>query len=600
VGFFEVRVEDSSGKAIRGVEVVAVRASDWQVWESMSAGVSVMDWPVEKGQGRDYERVKTKTNSKGIARLTEFCRGHWLVASKRGRKRGSPELLACGRLPMRAVAGGAPEVLVLAEPQPLQVRVLGAGGSPVVGVNLEVGKPGAGGELVGSGVHELRTDKLGVAVLPGASVYLPGLLGAKGLVKPKTVAPIDAVAFDPETVTDGVLEVTVPEGRDVCVRLLHVDGETPFEGSASLILWSMDASGESLSGYEFCTDGQHVFHCIPLGRTIGIRAHTEFGDLTAEASCSLDELGSDPFQLDLVIPDPSWVFSGRLVDRRGRAIASQRVLVGFGMLGSGLETDSKGKFRVAFGSEWGVPGDEMGPVWFGSEGNVGASQSLGADVLDGHVDLGKICLEEPDVIVAGVVRRDDGEPLAGARVRLYRTRKRGRVLVSMPLSTVTTDSAGQFEIKMLDPGGGTYLTVSHDEYVSSVVKTPFEVGNMKYALELTSPGALEGQIALEPGARVFVAVARTGDGWDTGFDSWTNRHDGIYGSAYQGDRTQPGTAYGATDQGFFRLERLPAGTYDLGIFEYGARTPLVEVQGLVVPPRKDCKDSRLKRIELQP
>jgi hypothetical protein len=597
---FEVRVEDEDGDPVRGVRVVAVRAAEAEFWQWMIEGLPAEDWPVSEGKGFPSDKVRKKTNSKGLVQFPEECGRHWIVVSKKHRKGHAHRLLACGRLPERLDAVREPLVLVLREPSPLQVHVADAGGRSMVGARVEVAKAG-GMERKGTAArHALVTDALGLAVFPEASAWLPPLLEGRGTVCLQWVSPTEAVVFDPEQLGEAAIELVAPAGRDVDVRFLDQEGELLSRVPAFFSMVPMDLSKLWTQVSCVFEDGEVHLRNVPLNQEFIASGTPLFGDLKGEVRFMVTEPGAEPMTLDIQLPEPTWTFSGKLVDDKGHVVASEDVRVGFGLLGNQLHTDARGRFEILFGSGWGLPGTEMGCLWFSLGDLFGRSRPIGADQKDGVVDLGKIRLGEPDVLCAGVVRSPDGKRISGARIQLYGERENGVDLVDLPIAAAVSDGRGRFEVRSLPLETEVFIVLSHELLVPTSGKYVFEAGDLGLQLELVPPGAIAGRLAHEPSDEVFVRLVPADTGWSSPVRSWTGRPDGHYGMNYPRDFADPAEAYGLGPRGEFRLERLPSGTYDLGIFLPFTKEPVAAVYGLVVPEFGECKDSRLKRIELLP
>ncbi len=206
--------------------------------------------------------------------------------------------------------------------------------------------------------------------------------------------------------------------------------------------------------------------------------------------------------------------------------------------------------------------------------------------------------------VTGRIVDDGGEPLAGARVALYRMGKSDPVrtpgmAMFDPLDVVGTGIDGRFRLRV--GGSGRYLvTAAQKGRVPDAVVLDLEVGRTRETRDLTllQGEILEGEVRYrgEPvaGSRVLASVPGEGLRLDVNFVC----------VHWRSGRVQPDGARGVTDaEGRFRLEGLGRGPYLLDA-DGGPTLPLHPTRRSVEPleveaPRSDVVlDVRGRVIEV--
>jgi hypothetical protein len=393
------------------------------------------------------------------------------------------------------------------------VRVLDAAGRAASGVGVTVWRADSQSRSQGDAVP---TDALGVALLPR-----PALEGRRG-------APAaEPVSFSVKVVLPFVPPVAVPLPADgagpVVVRL-------PPAGRVEVVVKSSDAArpegrvvlnadvaGSQQTGFaDYATelvgdDGVARFAFVGLGLRFTATLAPGEERVTTTASFDGPATAGATARVELPYGAPRPAFTGRLVRTDGAPAAKQFVQVAVARRSpaspwnestvSGARSDEAGRFRVTLNLD--------------AEAMTGANLSVTDGVREllrrtcppvvagGTVDLGDVVLDAaPDgsavpVLVAGVVRDEEGRPVPEVLVQAWR--RRGDSAEPVIDARATTSADGTFEIRAA-PTDADAWDVRIAYHAASRIATPatFEPGARGVVLVARRTGTVAVRVLLPP------------------------------------------------------------------------------------------------------
>lgn len=224
--------------------------------------------------------------------------------------------------------------------------------------------------------------------------------------------------------------------------------------------------------------------------------------------------GAEPLTLEL---EPTPVLHGRVVDGSGAPIEEFRVEVAPSSLAGFLtDRDESRSFSSPDGT-WRMPGIGHGQwqLYVAAPERAFAGPVPASRPGDGDEELVVTLLE--GATVRGVVRDEDGNPLAGARVA--HDMEFGDMLIDMlgegPSIATLTEADGSFELRLLIPGDVSLVASLRGYTDSAPLAFELAEGEVREGIELTvsSGGAIDGLILgddREPIAGMLVQLQEIG------------------------------------------------------------------------------------------
>jgi hypothetical protein len=176
--------------------------------------------------------------------------------------------------------------------------------------------------------------------------------------------------------------------------------------------------------------------------------------------------------------------TGRVVDKRGKAIANARVMA-TGEAESTATTDTDGEFRIEL-----APGEYR--FQFEADGYATAALREPITVEAGRRTKLKQRVELPETdsgsVVRGSVFDHMGRSIVGAKVVLERVPGPDGQAVAAAKQDATSDSMGLFAFRVPAGGGRYRLTATHPKYASATVTVDVTGGEILNAppLKLTA------------------------------------------------------------------------------------------------------------------
>ena len=384
---------------------------------------------------------------------------------------GVQELVFCSHDGMWAEAtlwrvpeDGAPVLLQLAPDLSLRVMVLGPAGEPVVGAPVTVAgtdRMNRGELLTGGNLEQATAAPDGIAVFTHlqARISTRTALALLDMPLPQRVLQnVDLAALPKEPVI-----LRLPATGSLVLQL--TDGQGPYVPESFLLVEVEDrttGTGEVRKHTYPMRDGRLLLSHMGLGRVLFVKVDCEWcsGQQTIEGPTTAGEQRVVELRVER---QP--ILTGRLVDGARTPLAKEgwNAIYAAGEWTSykvWFETDAEGRFRMPLPPVFHddserlsvlVPADPRRagtlmarielPDWLVSEGK--------------DFDLGDVVVAPPPVLVDGFVVDPQGNPVAGARLRVQEHRDGIRETAIDSHATSADD--GSFAIRAVLPNTGLHL-----------------------------------------------------------------------------------------------------------------------------------------------
>ncbi|MCZ6597243.1 MAG: hypothetical protein O7B99_06380 [Planctomycetota bacterium] len=447
-----------------------------------------------------------------------------LVAGSKGDLWGMTQLDTGMDEPIRLELGADPSV---------EVHVVDTLGNPVAGVPvaLRMKRKGAQGGMQG-GVPDLNkvlTDRSGKAVISrfrrileemndGARDWVPHVAITAMLAEPVEQE------IDPDDLPADPIVLVMPPTGEVEILLEGFDGE-PFTKQAFVMLSpasneadearparAMMGQGGAMAMAE---DGRVLFSHVGLGLQLAVVAGTMESNEPVEESIDGPVSAGQRVTLRLALTSDAPVLVARLLDEDGEpfretvvqiSLWQQQASGGSSSQNSGLRTDENGLVRMPLRDDEVAPGDTRTVTFAmtpdaGTE--LGARLDLSWTLPPGETDLGDVVLRPKPLLVSGTVTDQDGDPIAGAGVRLHRVSwvnpDDGEVRWTRIRQARTSSGGdGGFEVHGWIENERMAVSAEHASFRSGE-RVEVRAGTKGVRLQLEGAGRIAGRLLVDPG-----------------------------------------------------------------------------------------------------
>lgn len=398
--------------------------------------------------------------------------------------------------------------------------VTGPDGTPLEGVVVSLVRSGQGGyaEPAVSGgdgswsISDVEPGQYVLAFEPEAAAvaraWYPGV-GARALAEPLDLAPGDVV---------GGLDVQLGEGGEIAGAVTDDQGAPiPAEHRCDVVVVVRDAfDGLEMYRRHLCDSSAYEIGHLPPGRYLveftesyyssDLPYAPEFFDDARrqhEATIVVVESGVTTDGVDAAL-DRFGGITGAITDAQGDPVVSELVAA------VPVDWSSAGYLQTYTGGNGGyslpelVPGEYhvvVGDDWRDREyydDVFDEADATPVTVLAGEVTAGIDVERGAEGSIAGTVRTDEGDPVAGARVEISRQWGYDEAV------TTTTAADGAFSVTGLVPGDYVVRVIPDDPYLRSAYwpdsVSPYEADIVRVGLDEAVTGidfALDGAGALD-------------------------------------------------------------------------------------------------------
>ncbi|MEZ5978627.1 MAG: hypothetical protein R3F34_10445 [Planctomycetota bacterium] len=501
-----IRVTSADGSPAAGAEVFLFEPEEGEfdsVLRDMREGVDSQRFLEARGEMR-------AADDEGVVHFAAVQRDG-LVGARLGDEWGSAQLRA----------NATETTIVLAAALHLDVRVVGVDGLPVTSVPVALHRSRRG-EVRESRVEPTGDDGVATFRHPDELFRQGGGDGEWFVAPAVAMADPPTVRIDPDALPEDAVELVLPPMASLRVELVEIDGD-PFTGRGVLEVGVDGVRGRV--SFEAAVEGTNVVD-VPFvepgaALDLGFRREGSLSRVrtTAGAPVLAGVLGEVRFVLS---PDHP-VLVAHLVDESGDARPDVRVAFrlrddvavddgrGRGRR-DGRDTgdryataDAEGTLFVDLPGEWG--GDArplVGSVRTlarGDDVEYAGVFSVVLAVEQGVVDVGRVVLSPPPLLVAGRVVDDIGAPVADAWISFHQRfvddsgRPRWRRL---PDLFTRSDQDGAFRVVAWPPANDLAVSAGSRDHVRGEI-VPFDRGSSGVTLVLQGAGRIAGSVLLPDG-----------------------------------------------------------------------------------------------------